>query len=334
MAYPLIRQSPFYPGQLGVRGSDVQRGMRWEPTAIVMYVDPDNNNATDQADGTDPENPMETIQAAVTKLTAHQTNMAVSLSGSIIVLGGMAYTETVTIPAAAPDYCSIVGGSASYHRPTWASDAGANNCLTIQAEGWTIEGIEFNCPASAAGIRVEEHTVNGTNAYKTIIKNNVFDGLWSGLYGIDFYGAPHRVQILDNWFIEMHQGNNQAFCIMVTDSAVGPGNPYQCAIIGNRFSDSDNYVGNINSNRGFNSCLIQGNVFEVGTLIIPAIYLDLRGGSQGDNIVVGNYFSGTYSIATGYAANAANPGNWVGNIAQDVASPQVADNSFTVAVPV
>jgi len=300
----------------------------------VLYVDPDNNFASDAADGTDPENPLVTIQQAVTTLIAHQTALAQSLQGSVIVLGGMAYTETVTIPATAPNYCTIKGMGPSSHRPTWASDAAANNCLTVQAEGWTIQGIEFNCPASAAGIRVEEHTVNGTNAYKTIIRDCVFDGLWSGLYGIEFYGAPHRVQILNNWFVEMNQGDDSAFCIMITDTAVGPGNPYQCAIIGNRFSDSDNYIGNLASIRGFNVSLFRDNIFETGVLLTPTIYLDLRGGSRGENIVTGNTFCGTYSIAGGYAAHAANPGMWVGNIAEDVASPQVADNGLTIAVPV
>lgn len=333
MTLPLIRMQPWYPGQMGVEGSDVPLGMRWGSTAITMWVDPDHPGATDTGDGTDPVHPLETIQQAITTLTAHQTAQGASMSGSVIVLGGMAYTETVTIPAAAPNYCTLLGGGPSGHRPTWASGAAAQNCLTVQSEGWVIQGIEFNCPASAAGIRVEEHTVNGTNAYKTIIRDCVFDGLWSGLYGIDFYGSPHRIQILNNWFIEMNQGDDSAFCIMITDTAVGPGNPYQCAIIGNRFSDSDNYIGNLGSIRGFNVSLFQGNVFETGVLLTPTIYLDLRGGSRGDNIVTGNVFCGTYSIAGGYAAHAGNPGMWVGNIAEDVASPQVADNGFTVAVP-
>jgi hypothetical protein len=262
-----------------------------------MWVDPDHPGATDAGDGTDPVHPLETIQQAITTLTAHQTAQGASMSGSVIVLGGMAYTEAVTIPAAAPNYCTILGGNPSGHRPTWASGAAASNCLTVQSEGWVIQNIEFNCPASAAGIRVEEHTVNGTNAYKTIIRDCVFDGLWSGLYGIDFYGAPHRIQILNNWFIE------------------------------------DNYIGNLGGIRGFNVSLFQGNVFEIGVLLTPTIHLDLRGGSRGDNIVIGNYFSGDYSNTGGYYAHAANPGNWVGNIAEDVAEAEVADNGFTVAVP-
>jgi hypothetical protein len=307
-------------GQMGVRGSDVQRGLRWEPTGIVLYVDPDSNNDTDQADGTDPENPMTTIQAAVTRL-------------SVIVLGGMAYTETVTIPATAPNYCTILGGANTRFRPTWASGGAAENCLTIRAEGWTIDGIEFDCPSAAAGIRLEEVPASSYSAYKTRIQNCTFDGLWSGLYGIEFYGAPHRVQIYNNWFVEMNNVDpTLAWCIYVTDSSHT--NPYQCEIVGNRFMDSDNYVGSLGAIRGFNVSLFQNNVFEDGVLLTPTTFLDLRGGSRGYNIVTGNFFGGTYTNAGGYYANAATPnGCWVGNFA-DITPPQVADNGLTIAVPV
>jgi len=61
--------------------------------------------------------------------------------------------------------------------------------------------------------------------------------------------------------------------------------------------------------------------------------LDLRGGSQGKNIVVGNHFCGDYSNTGGYYANAASPGNWTGNFAEDVAEAEVGDNSLTIAAP-
>jgi len=318
---------------MGVRGSDVQRGLRWEPTGIVLYVDPDSNNDTDQADGTDPENPMTTIQAAVTRLIAHQTAMGCSLSGSVIVLGGMAYNESVTIPATAPTYCTILGGAGTRFRPTWASAAAATPCLTVQAEGWTIDGIEFDCPASSAGVRLNHAVDDSYTAYKTRIQNCTFDGLWSGMYGIQLHGAPHRIQIYNNWFVEMNNTDAAlAWCIYVTDSSHS--NPYQCEIIGNRFMDSDNYVGSLASARGFNVSLFQNNVFEDGVLLTPTTFLDLRGGSRGYNIVTGNFFGGTYTNAGGYYANAATPNScWTGNIAGTVPA-QVADNGFTIAVPV
>ena len=330
MSLPQVRMQPWYSGQPGVAGSDVQRGLRWEPTGITMFVDPDSNNDTDAADGTDPENPMTTIQAAVTKLVAHQTAMQISLAGSTIVCAGMAYTESVTIPATIP-YCRLVGGSPNRFRPTWASAAAATPCLTVNAEGWVIDGFEFDCPASSAGVLLNEIPASSLSAYKTTIQNCTFDGLWSGLYGIQFLGAPHRIGIYNNWFIEMHQAANDAFCIYITDSAHT--NPYQCEVIGNRFMDSDNYIGNLGGVRGFNVSLFKDNVFEEGVLLIPALYLDLRGGSRGYNIVTDNYFGGAYTNAGGYYANAATPDScWIGNTAEPTPAT-VADNGWTIAIP-
>lgn len=243
---PQVRVQPWYPGQMGVAGSDVQRGLRWEPTGITLFVDPDSNNDTDAGDGTDPEKPLTTIGGAITRLLAHQTAMGVSLAGSTIVCAGAAYTESVTIPATIP-YCRLQGASPNRFRPTWASGAAANPCLTVDAEGWVIDGFEFDCPASSAGVLLHEVPASSLSAYKTIVQNCTFDGLWSGLYGIQFVGAPHRVGIYNNWFIEMNQGDDSAFCIYVTDSTHT--NPYQCEIVGNRFMDSDNYIGNLGRDR-------------------------------------------------------------------------------------
>lgn len=330
MSLPQVRMQPWYPGQMGVAGSDVQRGLRWEPTGITLFVDPDSNNDTDAADGTDPENPLTTIQAAVTKLVTFQTSMAVSLAGSTIVCAGAAYTESVTIPATI-SYCRLVGGSPNRWRPTWASAAAATPCLTVNAEGWVIDGFEFDCPASSAGVLLNEIPASSLSAYKTTIQNCAFDGLWSGLYGIQFLGAPHRICIYNNWFTEMNQGDDSAFCIYITDSTHT--NPYQCEIIGNRFMDSDNYIGSLGSIRGFNVSLFKDNIFEDGTLLTPAMMLDLRGGSQGYNIVTDNYFGRAYTNASGYWAHAATPNScWVGNTAEPTPAT-VADNGKTIAVP-
>ncbi len=332
MVLPLIRQSQLYSGQFGVHGSDVPRGLRWAPRALTLFVDPDSPDNTDAGDGVNPEQPLSTIQGAVDRLIAHQAALGSSLAGSTIVCAGAAYTESVIVPApvAAEDtvpYVRLLGVGGHSHQPTWAGVAGgAAPCLTIRAEGWTVEGFEFNCPNTSSGVRVEEVPGSTISAYKTTIQNCVFDGLWAGQYGVEFYGAPHRVSILNNWFLEM-----DSFCIYVTDSTHT--NPYQCAIVGNRFSDSQNYIGNLGSIRGFNVSLFKDNIFEEGTILIPTTYLDLRGGSIGYNIVTNNFFGGAYTNAGGYYANAATPdANWVGNTAEPTPA-QVADNGVTIAVP-
>ena len=331
MTLPLIRLQPWYPGQLGVYGSDVPRGLRWEPTGIVMYVDNVSADANDAHDGTNPEAPMLTIQAAVTKLIAHQTAQGVSLSGSVIVVAGTGYTENVVIPNTAPKYCTLMGGGPTAFKPTWAATTATAPCLDIRAEGWVIEGFEFDCPASAAGVRVVDTLpVAADTAYKAVIRDCVFDGLWSGLYGIEFYGAPHRVHVLNNWFLELNAAG-AAYGIIVTDSTHS--NPYECAIVGNRFTENDNHVGSLGSIRAWNVSLFKGNIFEEGVINPTTLYLDLRGGTRGYNIVTGNWFGGAYTNAGGYYANAATPNScWVGNFAEPTPAT-VGDNGLTVAVP-
>lgn len=298
----------------------------------IFYVDSGHANANDLNEGLDPEYPLATIQELVDRSTGVSTIVAPALQTYDVVYVSGNVSEAVVIPGAdVPMYVSLIGGGNGRHSPTWGSGAAGSNCLIIRREGWRVSGFTFECPASASGIRLEEVPASSISAYKTIIDNCVFDGLWSGLYGIELSGAPHRIIIANNWFVEMHQGDDSAFCIYVTDSAHT--NPYQCEIIGNRFMDSDNYIGNLGSVRGFNVSLFKDNVFEEGALLTPAMMLDLRGGSLGYNIVTGNYFGRAYTNASGYWANVATPNScWIGNVA-DPTPATVADNGITIAVP-
>lgn len=330
---PQVRQQPWYPGQPGVYGSDVQRGLRWEPQGIVLFVDENHPGTSADADGTDPENPLNSVQTAITRLTNFSTALATSLEGSVIVLAGEAtIAESVIIPATAPKNCMILGAGTSRHQPTWTAATAAGVALTIRQEGWVVDGITFEAGAEGTSIKLDEVPASSYIAYKTTIRSCRFDGLWGGLYGVDFYGAPHRVVIENCEFLEWRSAAGAAFAIMVTDSSHT--NPYECHIRNNIFWENENHIGNLGGIRGFNVSTFTGNIFHNGSLIPTTIYLDLRGGTRGENLVTGNVFCGTYSNAGGYYANAANPGNWVGNSAEDVASPQVGDNGFTVAVPV
>ena len=320
---PLTRLLPWYPGQLGIAESDAPLGIRLHPDAVVLYVDGAHGNANDANVGTDPQNPKATVQGAI------DSTLLVPYS-VILVSGNVA--ESASILVTDEHHCAIIGNGLNAHSPEWTSGAVGTPCLSIEAEGWVIAGLTFNCPSASSGIQLRD-TGGAQNAYKTTIYDCVFDGLWGGLYGIDFIGAPHRVQILDCTFTEMHQGANDAYCIMVSDTALGAGSPYQCKVSGCRFMDSDNYVGGLGAIRGFNVSLFIDNVFEQGVLLIPALYLDLRGGSRGFNIVTRNFFGAAYTNAGGYFANPATANScWVGNTAEPTPAT-VADNGITIATP-
>jgi len=303
----------------------------------VLYVDHESHEAKDVNDGTNPEAPKLTIQSAVTQLATFQaaTSMNTDLSGSVIVVSGDAYVENVVIPVTGVPNCTIMGGGPNAHKPEWTAATLTNPCLSIECEGWVIDGFTFNCPNASSRIQVRD-TGGTSTAYKTTISNNIFDGLYGGLYGIDFVGAPHRVNILGNRFLEVHQGDDSAYAIMVSDTASGPGSPYQCVIDGNHFQNCDNYIGGLDSIRGFNLSLFQWNTFAqsyVDPLIPVTMYLDLRGGSRGFNTVTNNYFGGTYTNLGGYHAHPATPDNcWVGNMTFGVPGT-VGDNGRTIRVP-
>ena len=332
MTLPQVRLQPWYPGQMGVPGSDVPRGLRWSPTSIVLYVDENHPGASATADGTDPENPLTSVQTAVNNLIAFATATSSSLEGSAIVVGaGATIAESVIIPPTAPANCYLLGAGASRNAPTWTAATAAGTALTMRQEGWVVEGFQFDAGAGGTAITMEWVPGSGYVANRCVIRNNHFNGAWAGLYGINLSGAPYDAWIIGNEFREYRRTDTTAFAIITTDSSHA--NAYMCVIRDNIFWENENHIGSLGDNRSFNCSIFQGNVFNAGVLIAATRMLDLRGGTQGENIVVGNVFGGDYSNTGGYYANAGNPGNWIGNIAHDTAEPEVGDNGFTIAIP-
>jgi hypothetical protein len=329
---PQVRMQPWYPGQMGVSGSDVQRGLRWEPQGIVLFVDENHPGASATADGTDPENPLTTIAGAITNLTNFATAMSTSLEGSVIVVAAESTPqESVVIPPTAPKNCTLLGAGSGINAPAWTAATATGTALTIRQEGWAVEGFLFRAGAGGTSIKLEWVPGSSYVGYRTVIRNNHFDGLWQGQYAIDFYGAPYDVVIEGNWFREWRKGDTTGYAIICTDSSQA--NPYMCKILNNHFEENENHIGSLGNDKSFNLSTFRGNVFHDGVLITATLMLDLRGGSQGENIVTENVFCGDYSNTGGYYANAGAPGMWVGNIAEDIAEAEVADNGFTVAIP-
>jgi len=104
---PVVRQTPWYPGQLGIRGSDNSLGLRTEPQGITWYVDGSHSDASDDNDGTDPQHPLATIQAAITKNNATIDWAATPpyVGFNTIVVAPGAYAENLTPPY----YCRVIG---------------------------------------------------------------------------------------------------------------------------------------------------------------------------------------------------------------------------------
>lgn len=325
MAIPQVRLQPWYPGQFGVPGSDVPRGLRWRSAGVVFYVDTNHPNASDDADGTDPENPLETITTALIRLASFHAEASIQAVNSVIVIAPGTYTESVSITQAAhPDYCTLLGGGNGKYPVIWQPVD--DDCLTIDAYGWLVDGIHFLPGASGAGIKLTRTA--GPGAEGTVIQNCFFNGGWgTGLYGVELNGAPANVTIQGCRFAEFDAASP---CITVT--ATGTADPYQTHILNNTFQEAAEYITSVAG--GWNASIIKGNVFAEATPALAATttYINLGNGSQGRNVVTQNILGGVYTNAGGYTAEAGGFDNWIGNIAEPTPAT-VADNGFTIAVP-
>lgn len=326
MNLPVIRQQPIYPGQPGVAGSDVSRGLRSQSSGVVFYVDGSHPNATTTADGTDPNNPLSTITAAMARLVTFHALTSVPAEGSVIVVSPGTYTDSITIDRTDyPADCTIIASANSKFDTVWVPTAG--DALTIDQSGWVVDGFHFQPASDGAGVHLT--WTAGAGGEDTYIQNCFFDGRWgTGLYGIELEGAPANVTIQDTRFAEFGTGQ-PAIVVRSCNQA----SPYQNHFFNNTFQECVEYITNIAE--GYNACIFAGNFFAsaTGQLAATTTYIDLGGPGFGYNMVVGNYFSGDYSNTGGYTAEAAGTDNWVGNFAEDVAEAEVGDNGITIAVP-
>ena len=320
-----------YPHIWGIAGTNREESVGGRDQQ-VFYVNSAHPAANDNNYGLDPDAPLATIQELIDRSTGASFITHPHLNSYDVIYVGANVTESVIVPGTGvPTYVSIVGAGNSSHAPTWTAATAAGTALTLRREGWRISGFTFEVGAAGTAIRLDEVPASSYSAYKTTIDNCRFDGLWGGLYGVNFSGAPHRVTIDNCEFLEFRRGNSTAFAIIVSDSAHT--NPYECHINGCTFWENENHVGSLGGIRSFNMSTITNNIFHEGVLIAATIKLDLRGGSQGHNIVTGNVFGGDYSNPGGYYGHAAAPDFWVGNFAEDVAEAEVGDNGLTIAPP-
>lgn len=329
---PLQRLYPWYPGQMGVDGSDVQRGLRAYGRGITLYVDPSHNNATAAADGTDPENPCLTLGQAITNLVNFETAFSEDLDHSVIqVSGGLDESLSVLDYTAYPEYLTIQGVGPSPWGVVWENSNAADPIAVLGAVGWRITGFRFYVPEAATGVVIPcTQAPYGGNAIgiRTVIDNCYFDGsVYGGIRGIDLHGAPYNINIINNIFAFMTSAPGA--CIASTNT--GYADAYRAYIANNWFHESL-----IGIDASLNVSVVAGNLFQAHGVTTMATVVDLRLGTRGENLVSGNVFeSADYSQAAGtaYWANAANPGMWAGNVSGDTAEAEVGDNGWTIAPP-
>jgi len=164
MNIPLLKTKAIHPGVWGVEGADNPKGVRAVPSVTVYFVDYDHPRANDTHDGTDPEHPLKTIQAAVDKVGDY---------GWIIVSSINPDGESVVTLdyATGGNYVNLVGAGNTRYSIVWASESEILPCLDLRAVGWRVSGFNFDVPALSSGI-VLRHTDTNANdiAIRTIIE--------------------------------------------------------------------------------------------------------------------------------------------------------------------
>lgn len=343
-AIPEMRLPPIFPGQMGVPFSDVPLGIRTLPRSITLYVDHGHPNANDSNDGTNPDAPMDTVQAAVTRLN---NNIFGQTYNTIIVRRMGAESVQTGVYGVAPSSVRIIGvGDKKSFMGVYWEGGGDGYCLDLRAPGWHVEGFRFGPSVGESGIRLPMTGAPGVHVDAipifTSIENCWFYGAnaapGDGLYGIEMFGGAYTPTIKNCVFEFFARAG--AAAIAVTDSSFAL--PYRVHIEKCLFRENVGHIDCvIGANRGFNSSEIINSVFS-GRAAQPGASLtnqvtgkaiDLTGGAG--NFVCGNYFGGIYRSAGNGDYDAGTNDFWVGNYTNPATANAgtCGDNGITVAVP-
>lgn len=278
----------------------------------------DVNNGSDGNDGRSWEEAYTTIQKAVDMAESYDT---------IFVAPGGDYTESVVtrdVTHARPQsYMKLIGCAGlgqMVNQPWWTSDSDTEPCLKIQSVGMLVQGFKFIPPLSEFGVKVQmliSGTAGDIGIRANIIGNTFCDLSSTCLGGIDLNGAPWEVTVADNdfYFIQNAGGTARA----ITSTSSGHAIVYRSKFLRNTFWECDNCIDFGVSNRGINGSIFIGNAFQGdGFAAAQTTKLDLgHDVSGGANLVMGNYFGGTYSHAGGYweSGGVGGEDDWGGNFA-------------------
>ena len=306
---PLVRLPPWFPGQMGVPGSDSIDGLRQSCEGKIFYVDPNYPGVSDQRDGTNPQDPLRTVGAALTKCRPYRGDVIAVMQNNAWTFGTpndgqllpIAEQVTVTVPGV-----RIVGiANAGTLGVLWTPSANAGTCIRIHALDVTVEGFTFD-EGAFAGCNAISVLWNGTTAFgdNAVIRNCLFTGDVDIAIQLEF---AWYCNIYNNFFQQVDTAG------IYLDPA-GSGADY-CNIYNNWFQDCVAAI----SARGLDNSRIANNTIyntnAQGAALATNEGIDTTGGRQ--NIVIDNYFScllpvpanGDYDDLNTAAAT----DSWIGN---------------------
>ena len=282
---PLTRLTPFYPGQMGVPGTDSDRGLRTNSEGCIFYVDPNHVDPNDNRDGTNPDSPLNTVAAALLKCQPYRGDVIAVMANNAWGYGnpllGYATPISEEVIVNVPGV-RIVGVSPSAALGVvWTPASNAGVCITVNASDVTIEGFIFT-DGAFTGVNGIYALWNGTTAFgdNLTVRHCGFDECTIG------------IQLEFSWYCDIHDchfyGDGSGQIGIYVDPA-GSGSAFN-TIWGNWFQDcefaismQDTDSSNITGNHIYNQVAAHGGVAATGQGI------DLTGGQE--NIVSHNWLS-------------------------------------------
>jgi len=286
---PLQRLTPWYAGQFGVPGTDSERGLRMHSTGTVFYVDPNAVGVSDGRDGTNPDEPLATVAAALTKCQPYRGDVIAVMANNAWqygrVLDGyrlpISEEVVVTVPGV-----RIVGVCPSgANGVVWTPASNGGTCITVNAIDVLIEGFFFT-EGAFTGCNAIAADWNGTTTWgdNLTVRHCVFDDTVDTAISMDFVWYAH---IHDSIFWEC-----DAYGIYV--DPLGSGAAF-CSIHDNLFQDCDVAM----AMRGMDNSEIFANRIYNANAQAPVAAtnegIDLTNGLQ--NIVSDNWFSCRLPVA-------------------------------------
>lgn len=139
---PLVRAFPFYPGQLGIPGSDNELGLRTVPQGVVYYVNSTAATANDDNDGTDPVHPLATIEEAYSRCTSGHNDV-------VAVIGQAVHYPLAASLTWAKNYTHMIGitadlpGLGQRARVVAPNTIDAAAVMTVNADGCLFKNLQF-----------------------------------------------------------------------------------------------------------------------------------------------------------------------------------------------
>ncbi len=245
MTIPVFRLQPWYPGQMGVPGSDNSLGLRTTPQGNVYYVDSTHADASNAHDGTDPNHPKATLASAIAACTANR--------GDQIIVGSnhaesIATAGAITINRAG---VRITGYGNGEDRPT-ITFTNAVASVIVSAGNITLENLLFVCGADSIAIMLDInaddcHVIGCEFRENTAVAQQF-------LTAIDINGgganAADRAKITGCKFVSEAPGATQAIEIGAVEDGIE---------IGGNFITGDYSVAGIHSGSVLTNLLLAGN---------------------------------------------------------------------------